>query len=64
MANRRSVNFAKLRAKIDDGRQATISKFFPSNFTKDTNQRKDVEIINIEDSPTKPVSIFDAKNTV
>jgi hypothetical protein len=53
-----------LRAKIDDGRQATISKFFPSNFTKDTNQRKDVEIINIEDSPTKPVSIFDAKNTV
>ncbi|CAC5363938.1 MSH3 [Mytilus coruscus] len=58
MSKRKSINLTKLKSKVDESRQATISKFFLSN-TTDNNTKTlksyepEVQVINIDDSPVK-----------
>ncbi|XP_071168797.1 DNA mismatch repair protein Msh3-like isoform X1 [Mytilus edulis] len=56
MSKRKSINLTKLKSKVDESRQATLSKFFPSNTTDNkakTSKSTEVQVINIDDSPVK-----------
>lgn len=56
MSKRKSINLTKLKSKVDESRQATLSKFFPSNTTDNkskTSKSTEVQVINIDDSPIK-----------
>ncbi|XP_052101341.1 DNA mismatch repair protein Msh3-like isoform X2 [Mytilus californianus] len=56
MSKRKSINLTKLKSKVDESRQATISKFFSSNTTDNNTKTSksyepEVQVINIDDSP-------------
>ncbi|XP_052101340.1 DNA mismatch repair protein Msh3-like isoform X1 [Mytilus californianus] len=58
MSKRKSINLTKLKSKVDESRQATISKFFSSNTTDNNTKTSksyepEVQVINIDDSPVK-----------